>query len=113
MGSVKFCARGSWCVPKNIESIGPGEILTVSQYSRQKKKISQRMVIAQEENKSPDPVLSMGFPTVTGKTEKIEVLKLLAYYLATCDDFYDHVVSMLNNTWKTLIDNQILDVNAK
>jgi hypothetical protein len=56
---------------------------------------------------------AMGLPAVNGKVEKIEVIKLLVYYLATYDDFYDHVVSLFNNTWKTLIDNQILDVNAR
>ena len=63
---------------------------------------------------SPDNLAAvMGLTAVNGTLEKIEVFKLLVYYLATCDDFYSHVVSMFNNTWKTLIDYQIIDANAK
>jgi hypothetical protein len=64
---------------------------------------------------SPDNLAAaMGLPAVTGKTEKIEVIKLLAYYLAAYDDFYDHVVSLFKINWKLLIDNQILsDVNVR
>lgn len=36
------------------KSMGPGELLAVSQDPRQKKKISQRPVTTSEENKSPD-----------------------------------------------------------
>jgi hypothetical protein len=57
---------------------------------------------------------AMELTAVNGKLEKIEVIKLLAYYLATCDDFYDHVVSLFKLNWKLLIDNQILsDINAR
>jgi hypothetical protein len=37
--------------------VGPGELLTLSQETRQKKKISQRPVTAPEENKSSASVL--------------------------------------------------------
>lgn len=56
----------------------------------------------------------MGLTTVNGKTEKIEIIKLLAYYLATYDDFYEYVVSLFKINWKLLIDNQMLsDANVR
>lgn len=55
----------------------------------------------------------MGLTAVNGRLDKIEVIKLLVYYLATHDDFYDHVVSLFKINWKLLIDNQLFtDVNV-
>lgn len=57
---------------------------------------------------------AMGLPAVNGKLEKIEVIKILAYYLATYDDFYEHIVSLFKINWKLLIDNQLFtDVNVR
>lgn len=62
----------------------------------------------------PDNLAAVvGLPAVNGKLKKIEVIKLLAYYLATYDDFYEHVVSLFKINWKLLIDNQLFtDVNV-
>jgi hypothetical protein len=46
--------------------------------------------------------------------EKTEVIKLIVYYLASFDIFYNHVASEFFLHWKQLIDNQLLDkVNVK
>jgi hypothetical protein len=50
------------------------------------------------------------------KQEKIEVIKLLLYYLITFDNYYHHVANEFFLHWKQLIDNQLLtrvNVNAK
>lgn len=48
------------------------------------------------------------------KQEKIEVIKLLMYYLITFDNYYNHVAAEFFLHWKQLIDNQLLtQVNAK
>jgi hypothetical protein len=59
-----------------------GELLTVSQESRQKKKKSQRPGTAPEENKSPNPVLLTPsfpiqvFPNYDGSAVTIELVAL-------------------------------------
>ena len=59
---------------------------------------------------SPDNLAAaMGLPAVIGKPEKIEVIKLLAFYLANFDDFYDQVSSEFFLHWKPLIDGKLLE----
>jgi len=49
-----------------------------------------------------------------GKPKKIEVIKLLAFYLANFDDFYNHVASEFYLHWKPLIDGKLLPkINAE
>jgi hypothetical protein len=64
---------------------------------------------------SPDNLAAvMGLPGVAGKPEKIEVIKLLAFYLANVDAFYNHVASEFFLHWKQLIDGQLLaKINAE
>jgi hypothetical protein len=54
-------------------------------------------------------------PLLHGETpKKAEVIKLIVYYLANFDPFYNHVASEFFLHWKQLIDHQLLArVNAK
>jgi hypothetical protein len=48
------------------------------------------------------------------KKEKIDVIKLLVYYLITFDNYYNHVTAEFFLHWKQLFDNQLLTrANAK
>ena len=51
---------------------------------------------------------------LTSKPKKVDVIKLLAFYLANFDTFYNHVTSEFFLHWKPLIDGELLEkISAK
>lgn len=57
----------------------------------------------------PDPRTGKNtFQDLRENAEKDEIIKLLLYYLLTCENYYHHVVNEFFCRWKPLIDSQLL-----
>jgi len=57
----------------------------------------------------PDPRTGKNtFQNVKENAEKDEIIKLLLYYLLTCESYYHHVANEFFYRWKPLIDSRLL-----